>query len=286
MLKKYKFGEYETVHYFRPGKNLDDVSLKRLHTSLVKTNEQSGSNIVNKMLDKTLPLEKIREYLGNTIIGLSLKNNEVYGFLISPILKTEKKLVFHGGLIIIGQNPGVNFVSLLASGNLLMAYEKLGSFYTTNISSTPSIVESFSTLIPGSWPSPDGSQKTPPKGFREVVKILKEEYMDKYFPDSEKLSVDYKRFVLTSNSQEMGFTTDFYKISRADKFKYNLFCHTWINYEKEEDLVQVARMNLLKYIRARFIFYLLKSQLKKRAKKESAHKIQDRHDQVEKKKAA
>ncbi|MDD4976979.1 MAG: hypothetical protein PHY93_21690 [Bacteriovorax sp.] len=267
MIKNYAIGECETIHYFMPGKLLDDLSLKKLHNSLIKVNEQSGANVINKMLGKHLSLEEIRNYLENTIIAISLCSKEVYGFLISPILKCGNKSILHAGLIIIEKNPGADLISLLALGNFIMGYEKLGALYTTNISSTPSIIESFSELIPGSWPGPDEKLKNPPKGFKDVVKILKEDYMDKYFLDSEKLSVNYKRFTLTSNSKEMGFTTDFYKISRADNFKYNLFCHSWIDYEKEEDIIQVGEITFLKYIRMHYLIFSLQRHLKKIASK-------------------
>lgn len=263
MIKKYELGKHATIHYFMPGKLLDDIALKKLHLSLLKINAQSGANIINKMLEQNLSLEKMRCYLEKTIIGISFKNNEAYGFLISPILTYGNKFILHAGLVIIEKNPGVNLTALLALGNFMMGYEKLGAVYSTNISSTPSIIESFSELLPGSWPGPDMKLKNPPKGYRDVVKILKEDYMNKYFPDAEKLIVDYKRFTLTSNSKEMGFTTDFHKISRADKFKYNLFCHAWIDYEKEEDIIQVGEITFLRYLRMYFLIFNLKTALRR-----------------------
>lgn len=281
MIEKYSLGHYEIVHYYEPGKNLDDISLKKLHCSLVKVNENSGANVVNKMLDKNLSLEEIRYFLGKTIIGLSLKNGEVNGFLVSPILRYEKPAILHSGLIIIERNPGINLISLLVVKHFLMTYEKFGMYYTTNISSTPATLESFTDLIPGAWPGPDMLLKTSPPGYKDIIKILKEEYMDKFFPSPEKLNVDYKRFILTSNSREMGFKTDFHKISRADEFKYNLFCHTWIDYEKEEDVIQVAEVTLYKYLRMQFKFFNLKRNLKKLAlvnSKVVENKSLEKHD--------
>jgi hypothetical protein len=263
MLKKYELGECQTIHYFMPGKTLDDITLKNLHNSLVKVNEQSGANVVNKMLNNKLSLEEIRQFLENTIIAVSVKDNNICGFCISPILNFRNKFILHAGLVIIAKNPGADILTLLGLGNFIMAYEELGAVHITNISSTPSVIETFCECIPGSWPSPDVGLKVSPKGYREVVKILKEDYMDKYFSDADKLSVNYKRFTLTSNSKEMGFTTDFHKISRADKFKYNLFCHAWIDYEKEEDIIQVGEITFLKYARMKFMLFNLKRTIKR-----------------------
>lgn len=263
MLKKFKMGKSEFVYYFRPGKLLDDVALKGLHNSLVRVNEQSKANVVNKMLDKTLSLEEIRTHLGNTVIGVALREDRPYAFLLSPILGPLGKPILHAGLIIIEKNPGVDLISLLSLGNLAMGYENLGSVYTTNITSTPSIIESFTFMVPGSWPNPNMKLKVPPKGYKEVVKVLKEEYMDVYFPNADKISVNYKHFILTSNSQDMGFTTDFYKISRADNYKYMAFCHSWIDYNKEEDIIQVGEIGFMKYLRMQLILFNLRRGLKK-----------------------
>lgn len=262
MKRKFKIGQTEMIHYFRPGSELADIPLKKLHNALIQINEESKANVVNKMLDKNLTLEEIRHHLKNTIIALGLIDGAPVGFLLSPILNPlNGKSIVHAGLIIISKNPGADFSSLMGYGNYCLAYEELGDFYATNITSTPSIIESFDAMVPGSWPSPDVELKVAPKAYRDVVKSLKEEYMDNYFPDPSKLDVNYKRFTLTSNSQDMGFTTDFHKISRSNNLKYMTFCHTWINYNKEEDIIQVGEVNMYKYLRMRFFAFMVKRDL-------------------------
>lgn len=64
----------------------------------------------------------------------------------------------------------------------------------------------------------------------------------------------------------MGFVTDFYKISRSNHFKYLAFCHAWIDYEKEEDIIQVGEVGFLKYLRMNFLLWNLKKDLKKAEK--------------------
>ncbi|MEA9356213.1 hypothetical protein SHI21_08370 [Bacteriovorax sp. PP10] len=264
MKRQFKIGETELVHYYKPGENLDDISLKNLHNSLVRINEESGANVVNKMLDKKLTLTEIRNHLKNTIIGIVILEDSPAGFLLSPILSSiNNKPVIHAGLVVISKNPGANCVGLLAYGNYCMVFEILGPIYATNISSTPSIIEDFVTMIPDSWPSPDVNLKVAPKNYKDVVKILKDEYMDNYFPDPGKLDVNYKRFILTSNSQDMGFTTDFHKISRSNDLKYMLFCQAWVNYNKEEDIIQVGEISLYGYMRMKYYIFMMKRGLKK-----------------------
>lgn len=264
MKKQFKIGETELVHYLRPGANLDDMALKNLHNSLIRINEESGANVVNKMLDKNLTLGEIRTHLKNTIIGLVVLEDAPCGFLISPILSSIKnRPIVHAGLIVISKNPGANCIGLMGFGNYCLAYEELGEVFATNITSTPSIVEDFVAMVPDSWPSPDVNLRVAPKNYKDVVKTLKEEYMDHYFPDPSKLDVNYKRFTLTSNSQDMGFTTDFHKISRSSDLKFMLFCQAWVNYSKEEDIIQVGEVTYYKYLRMKFFMFMLKRGLKK-----------------------
>lgn len=290
MQKIYNMGQCQLIHYFKPGINLDDISLKKLHGNLVEVNEKSGSNIIHKMLTKNSPLEDIRENFKNIIIALLMIDNVAFGFMISPILNFKKKPILHSGLLIIEKNPGGDLLRTLGVGNYIMAYENLGPIYLTNISSTPSSIEGFIETTSNGWPGPDVGAKRAPIGYADVVKSLKSDYMDVYFPDADKCAVDYKRFVLTSNSQEMGFTTNYYKSSRANNFKYNIFCLAWVDYHKEEDIIQVAEMNFLTYLRARYDHFKLKRAFKKLSKKkmdtQSVNKNQDDHSKKDEKKSA
>jgi hypothetical protein len=289
MKRQFKIGETEIVHYFKPGEDLDDITLKNLHNSLIKVNEESGANVVNKMLDKKLTLSEIRGHLKNTIVAMVVLENHPCGFLISPILSSIKnKPIVHAGLIVISKNPGANCIGLMGFATYCLAYENFGDMFATNISSTPSIVEDFVAMVPKSWPSPDVNLKVPPKAYRDVVKTLKEEYMDNYFPDPNKLDVNYKRFILTSNSQDMGFTTDFHKISRSSDLKFMLFCQAWVNYNKEEDIIQVGEVNLYAYLRMKVYMFMLKRGLKKieAGRAREREMIRDIVSSVDNKKAA
>lgn len=275
MEKKYQIGKIEVRHIYRPGAWIDDLELKRIHNDLVKVNEKSGANVVNKMLDKNLTIEGIKNHFSNVILALFSRDGEMWSFVISPLLSSADLPVLHSGLIVAFKNPGIDIISLLAMGNLQLGYKNMKSFYTTNISSTPSIIESFVYMVPGAWPNPDVELKVIPNGYKEVVKILKEDYMDQYFPDPEKLVVNYKRFTLTSNSQEMGFVTDFYKISRSNDFRYLSFCRTWIDYSKEEDIIQVGKIDFWKNVRLSFLLWKARRTLRKAEANLAMSKEQD-----------
>ena len=92
-------------------------------------------------------------------------------FVISPILSSLDKAILHWGLIVVYKNPGVDLISLLALGNLVIGYEKLGGYYTTNITSTPSIIESFSKMVPDTWPHPDAQLKKYPKVIKKFCRF-------------------------------------------------------------------------------------------------------------------
>lgn len=283
-MKRIKVGSCESVHYCSPGRMLNDLELKQMHNSLVYINKMSGSNVDNKLLHENLSMRDIRKYYTKMIVGLFYYEQEVIGFLLSPILKVEEQYMVHGGLVIIAKNPGVNVLILLSFGNSMLAYEKLGKHYVTNISSTPSIIENFTKLFPGCWPNPNVDLKKAPNKYINAVKILKHEYMDRFFPDSSKLEVDYKRFTLKSNSQEMGFVTDFFQISRSSDISFQNFCRTWIDYSKEEDIIQVGETKLLNYLRMQlYLVYFkmhLKKSLNKMKKRREIQNIQPNTDEI------
>lgn len=56
----------------------------------------------------------------------------------------------------------------------------------------------------------------------------------------------------------MGFKTSFHDTSFADSMEYNNFCKTWINYDKEEDLIQVGELKFWQYLKMSFALMGLK----------------------------
>lgn len=268
MKKIYQFSNMRAIVYWKPGENLDDLSLKKLHANLLKVNVSSGANLKHGLLKTNLSLDEIRKLHQNSVISEFIIGHESVAFLISPILNGTDRPILHSGLMIIGKNPGARIMELLFLINVRYSFKKLGSYYVTNITSTPSAIEGFCEIVSGSWPGPNVALRKVPRGYKDIVQKLKTDYLDFNFPDSDQINVDYKRFVMTSKSSEMGFKTNYYKVSRANNLKYNLFCHSWINYEEEEDIIQVGEMSFYNYVRSRVVLFFLLRSFKKLKLKE------------------
>lgn len=267
MKSSFTFKGFKVLCFVCPGKTLSNEQLSKFHGDLVFINESSNANIDNKMLNKKLNLIDIKNYFQNVIVSIFYMNETPCAFSLSPFLSRDNLKVFHIGLTIVAKNPGLNLGGFLGVVNAKAAYENFGRVYLTNISSTPSLIESFSNALGNAYPSPNCSLKSRPKHYRNVVKILKEEYMDKCFPDQSKLQIDYKRFVLISNSSEMGFKTSFHDTSFADSMEFNNFCKTWINYEREEDLIQVGELRRWQYLKMSIGLYLMKFMARRKLQK-------------------
>ncbi len=280
MFKQYSFNNIKSKHYLNPGENLNDLDLMRLHNSLVSINQNAKAQVDNLYLRKNLKLSDLREVYATCAITLIEDELSPFGFLISPIISSEVGHIFHGGLIIFNRNPGGDFMSLTALCNASMAYEKYGTLFATNISSTPSIIEVFTNTISQVWPSPKINLKVIPKDYKVVVQALKNQYMDKYFPENSNVIVDDKRFTMSSNSTEMGFSTDYYKLSRANKYIFQAFCKIWVNYEESEDIIQVGKVTFLTYLQQKIKLEILKMKLKRvRPKSKIGLGVKDKEEQ-------
>ncbi|WP_372652713.1 hypothetical protein [Halobacteriovorax sp.] len=276
MYHENKYNSITSKHYLNPGKNLNDLDLMRLYGAMIEINIQGKQNVDNLYLKEGLPLEKVREIYNECIITLFSDKDSHFGFLVSPILKSNNYTVMHAGLIIFSRNPGGDFMSLATLSNFTMAYEAYGKVLVTNITSTPSIIEVFTNSVSYAWPSPKMNIKLTPKGYRAAIKMLEDEYMKKYFPSNSDVKIDLKRFTMTSNSNEMGFSTDYYKLSRANKYIYQAFCKTWIDYSKSEDVIQVGQINFLTYLQQRVKLTLLKYKLQRVIKRKENRPIENK----------
>lgn len=280
MFKKIRFNNITSNHYLNPGKNLNDIELRRLYNALVEVNTQGNQNVDNLYLKEDLNLSEIREIYANCIITLLSDDKSHFGFLVSPILKSKDNIIIHAGLIIFSRNPGGDFMALATLSNFSMAYEAYGKVLITNITSTPSIIEVFTNAVSYAWPSPKMNTKLSPKGYRSAINTLKEQYMDQYFPSNSNVEIDLKRFTMTSNSSDMGFSTNYYKLSRANKYVFQAFCKTWIDYNKSEDVIQVGEINFFTYIQQRVKLSLLKLELRKRIKNKDKFSLEEKQKQA------
>jgi hypothetical protein len=235
-----KFARDHFYHYFNPGKYLSDIELGDLHKTILGINDQAKSPIEHKLLDRSPDMAELRERYSSMIVCIIKVDGVDSGFLLSPLLQLGTRWIVHAGLVMINHNKGSNLLALAGTGTAKLAYERLGTYYSTNISSTPSIIENFTIMTADCWPGPQANLIRPPQHYREIAHALVNRYVKKYFPQPETIQFDEKRFVLRSESRNMGFNTDFRQVSKSSSFLYLNFCFCWLDYHKEEDLLQVG----------------------------------------------
>ena len=128
MQKKIKVGEVEIIHFFKPGKTLNDISLKKLHRGLIQISEGAILPQKNKLLDKNLTLNEIREYLKDTVLAFGMMDKVPCSFLIYPMSKEKSVYEIKTDHYFISSNQGENFSKMMVYGNLLHLYERVGTF--------------------------------------------------------------------------------------------------------------------------------------------------------------
>ncbi|MFW7377999.1 MAG: hypothetical protein ACOH5I_04250 [Oligoflexus sp.] len=235
-----KFADDHFSHYFNPGQFLSSQKLQELHQKILMINGNAKNPLEHKLLEDIQNIDELREQYQSMIVCIINVAGVDSGFLISPILQYNSAHIIHAGLVLINHNRGTNLLALAGSRTVALAYQKLGKIYSTNISSTPAIIEAYTKLTANCWPTPKSNLIRPPRDYQEVARILVDRYVKKYFPNSDSVELDVKRFVIRSESRKMGFNTDFRQISRSSSFDYLNFCFTWLDYDKEEDLLQVG----------------------------------------------
>lgn len=236
---------YELTYYLQPGIWMGEAEIADLKRDLEHVNRASRKNFRYGIFDPAITAVKARDFLAKSNICLIRDQGEAVGFFYNNVLQINPFPVIHAGLVLIAKNRGVDLIRKPYAYLSLLQYFKYGPHYYTSISSTPSIVGIFSDLYQSVWPSPRQSALKPPsKEYLEVLRILKKEYIDAYFP-GEGLEVDAKRFVLRSTTREMGFETDLRRLPRYHDMNANLFCLFWLDYSKGEDMIQIGRVGPL-----------------------------------------
>jgi hypothetical protein len=182
------------------------------------------------------------------------KKGEPIGFFYNLVLREIPYPVIHAGLVMITKNSGHDLIGYPYSFMTYLQFQKFGTHFYTSISSTPSIVGVFSDSFTDVWPSYKANQIKPPsKEYREILDLLDEKYIRKYFGDCGH-EIDKKRFVLKSPSKEMGFETNLKQLSRYHKPEANYFCMYWLDYSKGEDLIQVGRVDLAAILKIKLYY--------------------------------
>ncbi|MEO7162475.1 MAG: hypothetical protein ABI041_06115 [Bdellovibrionia bacterium] len=233
---------YEMTYYLQPGKWLSDSALSSLREELVRVNAKAGKDFDYGLFDSTRTPEDHKNFLKTANLCIIRDGGEAIGFFYNLIIQEKPKPVLHAGLVVIAKNRGHDLMGYAYSWLTVLQYKKYGSYYYTNISSTPSIVGVFSDSFSQVWPNYKGNQLKPPsREYVNILSLLEHNYINKYF---QRCTVNKKRFVLTSPSSEMGFETNMQKLSRYIKPEVNYFCMFWLDYTKGEDLIQVGQVDL------------------------------------------
>lgn len=264
-MKKHKkneiVGSSEVIFYTNPGLHLNDLELMKMYQDLISLNKKHG--IQNGLLEPNLILSEVRDLYQSIFIAIMYNDGNAFGLNLTPVILRNGKPIVHAGLYIINENPGGDFVAFTAGRLSTITYEKYGKYFVTNITSTPAACETFTNFIPNCWPNPNQNQRRAPVEYLNVLKIIKKEYIDEYFEGCESIEIDYLRFTMTSKSKDMGFKHDLKKSSQAPSLMFNLFCDFWLDYEKEEDMIQVGSYSRLNYYRTTLFLFFLKLKLRK-----------------------
>lgn len=254
-----KFGEnIEIKMFFKPGEYLDDIQMQALYNDLLSINRAKSTPLQHELIKESRPYAEVKEIYSSILVAMVLVKNEAVGFLLTPVLAEKPRAIAHGGLTVIAKNHGSNLLGLLTLCNINTLYDRYSKLYLTNISSTPSIIEVYTKFTRNVWPEPDADLIKSPRGYREVFDTLLNEYVLKFFEDPESIVADRKRFVIRTSSQKMGFNTNMRELSRSVKYKYLSFCFTWLDYDKEEDLVQVGVVDWLIGLKVKAMILYLK----------------------------
>ena len=151
-------------------------------------------------------------------------------------------------------------MGLSSAGTAALAYSHVGPFLATNISNAPAAIQVFSNSVRKPWPAPEANLRKPSEEYKKAAKLLYENYILRYFMNPRSIAIDYKRFVVSSDLKDMGFETDLRHLPRSSKFKYMNFCNIWLDYSKQEDMVQVGRVDYLVILKLKCYLMFHRSQ--------------------------
>ena len=248
----------EVKTYFKPGKYIDDLQMQSLYRDILRINQLKESPLQHKLIAASTPLDEVKEIYSNMLVAVVLVKKEAVGFLLTPILAEAPEPIAHGGLTVIAKNHGSNLLGLMTLCNIKVLHNHYSKLYTSNISSTPSIIEVYTKFMRNVWPEPDANLIKAPSRYKKVFDTLIDKYVMEFFEDPENIIVDRKRFVIRTSSKKMGFNTNLRELSRSSKYKYFSFCFTWLDYEKEEDLVQIGMIDWWIGLKTKLIILFLR----------------------------
>lgn len=235
-IKSIVYHGHEIKFFYRPG----------LYNPQLVQQIKQDLNIVN---NNTLKLnygffdeeKDFRETSKNALISIIYLNNSPIGFFYDFII--DERYV-HFGLVVIEKNIGVDLVAQPRLFSIMWLRDIFGhNFYGTFLTSIPKIIESVGDIFYNAWPTSSNYSRLINKQYRDVLDKIYNEYVQKFFPFPESLSLDKKRFVLISQAKEMGFERNIKKMPLAQNLMVNLFCQFWLDYAQNEDLFQVIEVD-------------------------------------------
>lgn len=228
---------YTLSYYFKPGINSDEKELEEIEKKLNIVNKESGKNFSYGIFD---PKNK-KDFYDTSLICILEIDNKPAGFFYNVILEFSSIKIVHQGLVLISKNIGENLLYYPYVQSNIFIRENIGDYYITSISSVPSIIGEIHNIFEEVWPSPFANLVRPPKKeYAMVAEKVFNEYVKKYFPFPEEVTFNKKRFIIESKAKEMGFERDVRNLSRDSRLEVNLFCQFWIDYTKNEDIIQVG----------------------------------------------
>ena len=239
-----QFGNYGLEYLFQPGQWMTADEMASLKAQLDKVNTTSNRNLRYGIFDPGITPDTVKKFLESSSVCLMTSGGETIGFFYNVILQREPFPAIHAGLVMIAANQGLDLLKVPYVYMALLQRRKFGSYFYTNISSTPSIIGAFGDVFSNVWPNYRRSLVKPPnKEYIKILHLLSTKYIAVHFP-MEKIEIDAKRFVMKSPQREMGFEQNFRKLSRYHKLEANLFCIYWLDYSKGEDIIQIGKVDL------------------------------------------
>jgi len=233
------FKQYILNYYYKPLEWMSQDELSHLQNQLDIVNKESGKNFNYGIFD---PHNRNNFYKNSMICVMELDGHPA-GFFYNVIFEGELNIV-HQGLVLISKNIGENLLYFPYVNSNKLIREKIGDFYITSISSVPSIIGEIHNIFDNVYPSPFVNQIKPPqKEYSQVALKVFEDYVKRFFPFPEEVSFNKRRFVIESKAKEMGFERDIRNLPRDSRFEVNVFCQYWLDYSKNEDIIQVGIFN-------------------------------------------
>lgn len=255
----YKFQEYTFKYFFRPGKTQSKEKNKKILDDLRKFNAENH-NFKYGLFEPSINEDDILKLFDDFIMCIIYLDNEIAGFFYFMILNENyKRPLIQLGLVVIAKNKGYDVFSISEKIGLIYTYKKLGYYNSAIITTIPKIVEEFSKTYSETWPNPYKDLSRAPKEYKCYLEDVSTRYVKTFFPQPFK--INKRRYTLILDKRESGFHDRFHYLPMAKSFTYNAFCHGWINYEENEDLILVGKYNFMALIRTRYFLYSIFAKL-------------------------